>query len=129
MGVLCTTALASGCLSAKDVPHSRHALGSAAAILELLAGADHLPHWRRCLDELDRAQQGALAPLLMALSLRHAAVCRDFPLLKASLEIAVRYRVHEGPSPRQAADLLSRTATLSLSAGALLGQPARPTVW
>jgi len=115
MGVLCATALGSGCLPARDVPTSRHERGSAAAILGLIAGADARSHWRRCLDELKPAQQDALAPLLMAMSLRHAAVCRDFPLLKASLEMAVRYRVLVGPSPRQAADLLGRAATLSLS--------------
>jgi hypothetical protein len=117
MGLLCAAMLCTPPRRATEGGDLAAAHDAVGALLPYLDG-DKTPHWQAFFDRLAPAGKTGLAPWLLTIALQRAAASIDFAKVRALLELAVRFRIAEGPAPRQAANLLRRAALYSSAAEA-----------
>jgi hypothetical protein len=110
MGLLCAAALRDGCAPPHGLRGRRRYPGATAELLPLLGANDSDPPWRQRFEALPPGEQDAAAPLLLNVCLRRAALRRDLAVLRAALLVGERHRLLDAPAPRQAAELLRRSA-------------------
>jgi hypothetical protein len=111
MGMLCAIMLRQDRLRPGGVPRAGGSKGAAADLLTLLdaeVAAVVESSWRRALRTMSPRSQDAVAPLILAILLRHATARGDLKLVLAALHAAVRHDLAGGAAPAQAAALLRR---------------------
>lgn len=113
MGLMCSLALGPAGPPPRAVPRSRRYRGAAGALLEVPDLHAEPRHWQDVLATLDDCQRDALAPLLLTIRLRRAAIRRDLAGIQSLLRIAAGHDLLAAPAARQAIDLLRRAALLS----------------
>jgi hypothetical protein len=111
MGLLCAGSLRDGCRPPLAAPIPARGRGAAAKLLELIGPAEPKPDWQAHVQALRPEDQDAVAPLLLNICLRRAAVRRDLGVIRSALLVGQQYGLLDAPAPRQAAELLSRSAT------------------
>jgi hypothetical protein len=135
MGVLCAAALRGDRRPPVRPPARARQRGAAGELLALIGPVDAKAEWKAHIESLPPDDRDAAAPLLLAIGLRRAAVRRDLAAVRSALLIGQRHGLLDAPAPRQAAQLLRRSATFAaLKAGAAkdefsqaaAGQEARP---
>jgi hypothetical protein len=119
MGLLCAAALRDGCAPPLGLRGRRRYPGATAELLPLLGANDSDPPWMRSFETPPPGEQAAAAPFLLNVCLRRAALRRDLALIRTALLVGERHRLLDAPAPRQAAELLRRSAIF-----ATLPQPA-----
>jgi hypothetical protein len=112
MGMLCAACLREGCSPPQAVP-AAGTPGSGPAVARLLDSTAEHSSWRTAFNALSPRQQDSLAPLILTIVLRRAKDRGDLAGLRACLDLALRHRLVEGPSVRQAVALLRRSGLLS----------------
>jgi uncharacterized protein DUF6895 len=118
MGFLCAAALRRGCTPPAAVPLSGRAQGAGAALRDL-AGPDRpATCWKEPFIALAPRQQDAIAPLLLAVTLRRARAEGNLRLIRGALQVALAFDLVDGPAPSQAAALLRRSRALDPRQGA-----------
>jgi hypothetical protein len=112
MGLLCATSLRHGCAPPARISRGRASPGSGRELLALIDDDNQGRHWRTLFSELATGEQDAVAPVLLAVSLRRAFTRRDLRALHTTLQIGARYDLIDAPAPRQAAEVLQRALLL-----------------
>ena len=112
MGFLCAIALANGLIPPAAVRVSRGPVGAGNLLLDLMEGSGPRRRWIDVARSLAPRAQDAIAPLILAATLRRARERGDIGLLRSALGIAVDHDLVRGPGPVQGAALLRRAATL-----------------
>lgn len=112
MGFVCALALRPGASRPAAAPRARRWQAATPLLLDLVAEQGPTPCWKSLLQSRGAAEQGALAPLVLAIALRRACAQGDLARLRSALEVALRHDLTEGPAPQQAAALLRRVRHL-----------------
>jgi len=113
MGLLCAGALREGCRPPISLPgRSRHP-GATAKLMRLVGAVGAEPAWRDHLDDLSSIEQDSAAPFVLNVCLRRAALQRDLVAMRSALVIGEKHGLLDAPAPRQAAELLRRSATFA----------------
>jgi hypothetical protein len=110
MGLLCAGALRDGCRPPLAAPVRTCDRGAAAKLLDLIGPMETKADWKDHLQALRPQDQDSAAPLLLNICLRRAAVRRDLGVIRSVLLVGQQHSLLDAPSPRQAAELLRRSA-------------------
>jgi hypothetical protein len=111
MGLLCAGSLRDGHRPPLAAPVRALNRGAAAKLLELMGPAEPKRDWTGHVLALPPEEQDAAAPLLLNICLRRAAVRRDLGVIRSALLVGQQHGLLDAPAPRQAAELLRRSAT------------------
>jgi len=111
MGLLCAGALRDGCRPPLATPIQAKNRGAAARLIELIGTGEPKADWKNHLQALRPEDQDSAAPFLLNICLRRAAVRRDLGVVRSALLVGERHGLLDAPAPRQAAELLRRSAT------------------
>jgi hypothetical protein len=109
MGFVCAAALRPNQLRPASTSRARRWRTATAILLDLIADGGPTPRWKSLVEARPTSEQGALAPLVLAITLRRACAQGDLAQLRSALEVALRYELTDGPAPQQAAALLRRS--------------------
>lgn len=112
MAFVCASVLRRNTLVPTPASRARRWESATASLQDLLADHGRLPRWQNLLQALSSREQGALAPLVLAIALRRACAQGDLARLRSALEVALGCELTAGPAPRQAAALLRRAGHL-----------------
>ncbi len=111
MGLLCAGALRDGRRPPLAAPVRARQRGAAGKLMELIGPVDPKADWNNHLQTLRPEDQHSAAPLLLNICLRRAAVRRDLGAIRSALLVGEQHGLLDAPAPRQAAELLRRSAT------------------
>jgi hypothetical protein len=113
MGLLCAAALRDGCIPPACPPAQPRHRGATAKLMQLIGPAHPEPDWKQHLDGQPFGEPDSAAPLLLNICLRRAATRRDLGVIRSALLIGEHHGLLDAPAPRQAAELLRRSATFA----------------
>ncbi len=110
MGLLCAGVLRDGRRPPLAAPVRARERGAAAKLIELIGPVEPKADWNNHLQAQRPEDRDFAAPLLLNICLRRAAVRRDLGVIRSALMIGERHGLLDAPAPRQAAELLRRSA-------------------
>jgi hypothetical protein len=126
MGLLCASALRNGSRPPLAAPFRARQQGAAAKLLELIGPVEAKADWKSHVQGLRPEDQDSAAPLLLNICLRRAAVRRDLGVIRSALVVGQQHGLLDAPAPRQAAELLLRSATYASLKPAAASDPRGP---
>jgi GNAT superfamily N-acetyltransferase len=112
MGFLCAIALTNGVIPPAAVRPGHRSRGAGRILLDRIDTTNAQRAWLDAARALAPTGQDAIAPLILAATLRRARERGDMGLLRDALGVAVDHDLVRGPGTVQAAALLRRAVTL-----------------